>query len=107
MRATHKCHQGGSVIGPNCNRAGYPTPASADRCPAAIMKRGKAPRLVFYPGPTPGRDPHPVPVAIGHPVHRHPAGVPHRSVGTVSPTTIGVKVVIARNIVADIGLGSG
>src|SRR6266404_4686861 len=45
-------------------RARYPAPNSADRNPTAVVKWRKAPGSVIYPCPAPGRNPHPVAVAI-------------------------------------------
>src|SRR6266404_2070597 len=45
-------------------RTRYPAPNSADRNPTAVVKWRKAPGSVIYPCPAPGRNPHPVAVAI-------------------------------------------
>ena len=70
------------------------------------MKWGEPPRLIFHPGPAPRLDPHPVPVAIGHPVHRHSGGIPHRAILQIHLPVAGlVEVGGARDVAAHVLCG--
>src|SRR6266478_2537974 len=87
-------------------RARYPAPNSANRNPTAVVKWRKAPGSVIYPCPAPGRNPHPVAVAIGRPADDSRVRKPNRAVlGHPAPASVFVEIFIANYIGRDIAGG--
>ncbi len=74
----HESYQSGCVNGPHEHPSRNPEPPAGDKRPAPVVERRKAPRFILYPGPAPGRDPNPVPVAVRGPIYSNapwsPAG---------------------------------
>ena len=91
-----KYDKSGRVHWPHCRRSWDPSPTTADRSPAAIVKWRVAPRLVINPGPTPGIDPGPVPITIRRPTGGH-MRVPDVAVaGIGTPVTVLIEIFVAR-----------
>src|SRR6266404_3332595 len=87
-------------------RTRYPAPNSADRNPTAVVKWRKAPGSVIYPCPAPGRNPHPVAVAIRRPADDSRVWKPNRAVlGHLAPAAVFVEIFIANHIGRDIAGG--
>ena len=86
--------------------AGRPAPTVAQQHPAAVVRRGIAPRRIVDPGPAPRRDPRPAPVTVWHPAGRHRAGQPQGAIfRVVLPGAVAVQFFIACRIVRDIAQG--
>ena len=80
-----------------------PAPAVVDIGPASIMKRSEAPRLLVDPGPAPRRNPYPAAVAIGRPIRRRLARIPHLAILRAAlPVAVGIEVGIAGHLRRDI-----
>ncbi|PYU39418.1 MAG: hypothetical protein DMG53_24570 [Acidobacteria bacterium] len=87
-------------------RAWHPTPNSGDRHPAAVMERRKTPGSIIYPSPAPGRNPHPVAVAIRRPTDNDGVGEPNGAVlGHRAPASVVVEVFVANHIGRDVARG--
>src|SRR6266436_2491736 len=87
-------------------RARYPAPNSANRNPTAVVKWRKAPGSIIYPCPAPGRNPHPVAVAIGRPADDSRVWKPNRAVlGHLAPASVFVEIFIANHVGRDIAGG--
>jgi hypothetical protein len=98
-RSANEDDQGRRVHGPHDYGTWYPAPASADFSPASVVKWSKAPGFVFHPGPSPGRDPDPMPVAIRRPTGSDARGIPHMSVfGNVTPLAVVIQIAITDDI---------
>src|SRR5207245_1649563 len=82
-------------------RARHPAPDSANRNPAAVVKWRKAPRSIIYPGPAPGRNQHPVAVAIGRPADDSCVWKPNRAVPRTDNYKRSISSVDDVNIVMD------
>src|SRR6516164_8481224 len=93
---------------PRCTRRGRlegarsPAPALSNHGPASVMAGRKAPGLGIHPGPAPWRDPDPPAVGIWYPPRRD-VRIPHLAVtGCAVPTTVFIKLDIARHIGRDV-----
>jgi hypothetical protein len=92
-------HQRGCIVRTRINRSWRPSPGSAPIDPASIVERSIAPRLIFNPGPSPGRNPNPVPVAIRRPAHADPARHPDCAIiRRFAPGSIFVQVFRSRDV---------
>ena len=99
--SVNRAHVGNTYDG--ARRARHPAPDSANRNPAAVMEWRKAPRSIIYPGPAPGRNPHPVAVAIGRPADDSCVWKPNRAVlGHLAPASVFVEIFIPNHIGRDI-----
>lgn len=107
-RTTEPSHQRGSV--PRACPVGTrsPTPASAPRDPAAIVKRREAPGIGIDPGPSPGGLVDPVAGAVRRPTRTHCIRNPHRSVVRgFFPGAVLVEIVGSDNAGSHIFGGDG
>jgi hypothetical protein len=78
--AADERNQGWGVDRGDRNWTRNPAPAASYESPTAIVKGRKAPRLVFYPGPSPGRDIGPMTVAIRCPITGDAGRLPNVSI---------------------------
>src|SRR5258707_4666914 len=70
------------------------------------MERRKAPGSIIYPGPAPGRNPHPVAIAIRRPTDDGGMGEPNGAVlGHRAPATVVVEVFVTNNIGRNVARG--
>src|SRR4029077_5195545 len=100
--------KGWTINGPRVVSTRAPAPAIVNVSPASIVKRGVAPGLVAYPGPTPGTDPIPVAVAVWSPIHGNGARIPHVAVVRLFvPGSVIVEVVVAGNVTRNVFRGDG
>ena len=96
-------HQRRRIDGSHAIRSGYPAPAAAKGSPAAIVIRSESPRCVVHPGPTPGRDPGPMPVMIGRPACGDRSRHPHLAIaGLIAPAAVLIQVVIAGHFAGNV-----
>src|SRR5260370_2819 len=87
-------------------RARHPAPHATHSYPAAVMERRKAPGSIINPGPAPGRNPHPVAIAIRRPTDDGGVGEPNGAVlGHRGPATVVVEIFIANHIGRDVARG--
>ena len=87
----------------NVNRTGNPSPSTAERDPAAVMEWCVTPGGVIYPGPAPGRDPHPVAVAVRSPSGLHRRRRPNIAIGWIGvPCAVGIQIFIAHDVRGDV-----
>ncbi|MNX77473.1 hypothetical protein D3C86_1090160 [compost metagenome] len=106
--AADKADHGRRIARAHADRAGHPAPAVAEMGPAAIVRRGEAPRRVIDPGPAPRRHPGPVPGAVRRPAGRHRAREPHRAVaGVLLPVAIVVQCGVAGHLARHVTRGDG
>ena len=78
--AADECHQRRRVDRARYSGAGRPGPMITQPYPAAIVVRRESPRRVINPGPSPRRNPHPMPLTIRCPIRCHRGGRPYRAV---------------------------
>src|SRR5438270_9627810 len=70
------------------------------------MERRKTPGSIIYPSPAPGRNPHPVAVAIRRPTDDGGVGEPNGAVlGHRAPASVVVEVFITNDIGRNIARG--
>src|SRR5271156_6399696 len=97
--SAYKCDESGRIHWPGVNRTRHPAPGSSHEGPPSIVERSETPRLVFNPGPTPGRNPNPMTVAIRSPSGSNRERSPHRTVvGRIAPVAVLVQVRSARHV---------
>ncbi len=107
-RSADEDDQGRRIHGAHNHRTRNPAPTSADFRPAPVVKWSKAPRFVFDPGPSPGRNPNPMSVAVRRPSGSDASRKPDVSViGHVSPLAVVVEVVVADYVTGDVAGGFG
>ena len=107
-KATQESNEGRAVVRIGVDRAGAPTPVGAKIVPAAVVVRGKAPRFVANPSPSPRGDIRPVAVAVGGPVIGLVVGDPDVTVvGFLPPSAVIVEVAITDDITVYILCGGG
>ena len=83
-----------------------PGPARANLCPAPIVRWRETPGRIVHPGPAPGLDQAPLPVAVGRPVRRHGVRVPDGAVGDVAgPLAVAVQRLIADHVARQVARG--
>ncbi len=71
----------------------YPSPASADIRPAAVVKGREAPRGSVHPGPAPRADPIPLTITVRRPARIDRGGCPHFAViGIIFPRSVLVEI---------------
>ena len=91
-------HQRRRITWRHIHRSGYPAPIASDGSPAAIVGGRVSPRCVVHPGPTPGRDPSPLPVVIRRPISSNVGGPPDLAVtGLIRPLAVLVEILIAAH----------
>ena len=96
-------NQGRGIDWRDCDRTWYPAPAVSGVRPATVVEGGKTPRLVFNPGPSPGRNVGPVAVAIGCPITGDAGRLPDISVfGIIAPAAIVVEILVAGHILRNV-----
>ena len=99
-------HQRRRINGSHAIRSGYPAPTAAKGSPAAIVIGSESPRRVVHPGPTPGRDPGPMPVVIGRPTCADCGRHPHVAVaGLIIPAAVLIQVVVAGDFAGNVARG--
>ncbi len=106
-RAAEPRDQRRRVVRADVDRTRRPSPEIVVVYPAAIMERSVSPRLVFNPGPSPGRNPDPMTVAIWRPSHIHSARDPNVPVfRNIAPSAVLVEVFGANDIGRNIAGGT-
>ena len=104
-RATDEGNQCRRVHRSNDNRSRDPAPAAFNESPSPIVEGRKAPRLIFYPGPSPRGNKCPMAVTVRRPISRDADRLPDVAILWVrAPAAIIIEVLVAghvrRNIVA-------
>src|SRR4029077_613716 len=99
--------QGGCIDGPHDDGSRHPAPAFIDEGPASVVEGSESPRLIVDPAPSPGRNSHPMAVAIGSPFGCHAGRTPDRTItGNVVPAPVFVEIFVAghlgRNVVGSL-----
>src|SRR5271163_895008 len=98
-KASEPAHERRAIERRGINRSRAPAPATAPINPAAIVIRGKAPRLVANPTPTPRRNISPVAIAIRSPIRAYIIRSPHIAVGWILfPGTVIIQVAVAHGV---------
>src|ERR1700682_3247333 len=94
MTPTDKSHQRRCIYSLRIDRPRHPAPRSMEVGPATVVSYRKPPRRVIDPGPTPRRDPRPVPIMIGRPPRRNARypNIPVLHIGTPGAEIIQVLV---------------
>src|SRR6266851_3445677 len=88
-------------------KTGAEAPAACEIVPAAIVVRGKAPRRIVNPGPTPRADPVPIAVAVRSPARGDLGGIPNMPVlGLIAPSAVIIEVVVADHIARNVTRGN-
>src|SRR3974390_2162160 len=94
-----KSDKGGSIDGTHGDRSGHPRPSRTDLTPAAAVKGSKSPRSVIDPGPSPGRDPHPMTEGMGRAPGGNIRGRPGGTVVTgIGPVSIIVEIFVPGHL---------
>jgi hypothetical protein len=106
--AADERNQGWGVDRGDRNWTRNPAPAASYESPTAIMKGRKAPRLVFYPGPSPWGNIGPVSVAIGCPITGDAGRLPNISIfWIIAPAAVVVEIFVAGHILRDVLAAAG
>jgi hypothetical protein len=101
--AANECDESRGIDRSDRNWPGNPAPTISRICPTTIVKRRKAPRFIFNPGPSPGRNIGPMTVTIRRPITGHTARLPNISVfRIISPTTVVVEILVAGHILRNV-----
>src|SRR5271166_6335679 len=97
--SAHKCDQRGCINRAYVHWPWHPAPGTFHKCPASIVERSEAPRLIFNPSPAPGSDPNPVAEPVGSPTWGDARRSPHRTITCrIMPLTVLVEVGGARHV---------
>src|SRR5713101_4761680 len=105
--AAKEAHKGRPVDRRTKERARAPAPAAREIVPAAVVVRGKAPRRIVNPGPTPRADPVPIAVAVRSPARGDLGRIPNMPVlGLISPSAVIIEVVVADHIARNVTRGN-